>query len=78
VPSNKVVAVQWIYETKKINVNVNVNDRGIHLQTCRKSRLTYEELLKAVFCLWYNPKLYREDNSGPWLKVSCSMHKPER
>jgi hypothetical protein len=36
----------------------------------RKCRLTTKELLKAVFSLWYDPKLYREDNSEPWLVIS--------
>jgi hypothetical protein len=38
-------------------------DRG-YTQTYRESRLTTKELLEAVFLFWYDPKLYRKDNSG--------------
>jgi hypothetical protein len=39
--------------------------KGIHIQMCRKSRLTTEELLEAVFSLQPDSKLSIKDNSLP-------------
>lgn len=38
------------------------NDKGLHTWTHKECGLTAEELLDAVFSLWYDPKLYIEDS----------------